>query len=42
MEREGWQRLCDLAFSEVMRVGADSTVCDRSRQPNLSCVFLSE
>ena len=31
--------LCDLAFSEVMRVGAGSTVCDRSRQRNLSCVF---
>ena len=31
--------LCDLAFCEIMRVGADSTVCDRSRQRNLSCVF---
>jgi hypothetical protein len=27
------------AFSEVTRVGADSTVCGRSRQPGLSCVF---
>ena len=31
--------LCDLAFCEIMRVGAGSTVCDRSRQRSLSCVF---
>jgi hypothetical protein len=34
-----WCCVISLYVCEIMRVGADSTVCDRSRQRNLSCVF---